>query len=216
MQPLGKISPRSAAPLARPAAILYPPTRRGRRAARRRPCRREARHAGRPMSPQRGPRGGASIQSFGVARARAPREPARRPSRAATDTPQPRQRVGRLRASGGRPRPPTWDRLSATCRQMARVGGGRGANPSAHPPPMEGGGPGATPRSAQPTATHVLRGHRAEPATACAVGPTPPTRRELKQGHSALMKSRVRFQGICNKAEPYCCSTPLRSERDRK
>jgi len=34
--------------------------------------------------------------------------------------------------------------------------------------------------------------------------------------HSALMKSRVRFQGICNKAEPYCCSTPLRSERDRK
>jgi len=35
-------------------------------------------------------------------------------------------------------------------------------------------------------------------------------------GHSALMKSRVRFQGICNKAEPYCCSTPLRSERDRK
>jgi len=36
------------------------------------------------------------------------------------------------------------------------------------------------------------------------------------QSHSALMKSRVRFQGICNKAEPYCCSTPLRSERDRK
>ena len=54
-------------------------------------------------------------------------------------------------------------------------------------------------------------------ATYASVGRAPPaTRRRPPLRHSALMKSRVRFQGICNKAEPYCCSTPLRSERDRK
>jgi len=121
----------------------------------------------------------------------------------------------------------------------------RGVPPPLPPPPPawhDGDGARVSPaggRRGTPRRRHGggvgLNGDRLSPAEACGGrwrrAPGPPRRRiffprmapgaaatrsRCRAVHSALMKSRVRFQGICNKAEPYCCSTPLRSERDRK